>query len=402
VKWIVIAALVSLFVAPDAFAQQIIAEPDATKVHVRIGPLWLNPAITLSNLGFDDNVFNEQATPKKDFTFTITPRTDLWLGIGRTWLRGSIDEDLIWYQTYSSERSANTAYTVSWMMTFSRLSINAAASHSNTRERPTAEIDTRAPRKDNGVSAGASYKIFSKTSLGFTASRRSVAFDDTAQFFNVSLSEALSRTSLVNAVSITHAVTPITSLSVEVAREHVQFGHSPDRDTHSSIVNARVSLDPFAVIKGSATFGFRRFEPVSSEVPGFTGTTASLDLSYAGTGSTRITARVMRDVQYSYDVLQPYYVQTGFSLEVLQQVFGPVDIALRVGANRLAYRDRIGTSLTASNRTDHVQSFGGGVGYHLGTDIRIAGNVDQFRRSSPVTGHAYDGIKTGMSVTYLF
>ena len=43
--------------------------------------------MALSNAGTDTNVFNEATDPKKDFTVTVTPATDLWLRLGPSWLQ---------------------------------------------------------------------------------------------------------------------------------------------------------------------------------------------------------------------------------------------------------------------------------------------------------------------------
>src|SRR5262249_29965032 len=81
-----------LGVARPAWSQPPEGGPDPAKVRVRIGPLWMNPTVSLTNLGIDQNVFNdpESAAPKQDFTFTATPTTDLWLRFGPSWVQGSI------------------------------------------------------------------------------------------------------------------------------------------------------------------------------------------------------------------------------------------------------------------------------------------------------------------------
>ena len=52
-------------------ADFILSDADGRRTlhRVRLGPLWLNPTISLNNLGVDDNVFNDPATkaPKKDW-----------------------------------------------------------------------------------------------------------------------------------------------------------------------------------------------------------------------------------------------------------------------------------------------------------------------------------------------
>ena len=47
--------------------------PDPSTVRIRMGPLWMNPAVSLTNLGVDQNVFNvaPDQGPKKDFTATL-------------------------------------------------------------------------------------------------------------------------------------------------------------------------------------------------------------------------------------------------------------------------------------------------------------------------------------------
>ena len=107
-----------------------------------------------------------------------------------------------------------------------------------------------------------------------------------------------------------------------------------------------------------------------------------------------------RDVQYSYDINQPYYLQTGFSGSVSQQIFGPVDIVVRGGLGRLEYRDRAGAAVAVSNRVDRVESYGGGVGYHLGRDMRIGVNIDHNRRDSALDLRRYQGWLYGVAITY--
>jgi hypothetical protein len=107
-----------------------------------------------------------------------------------------------------------------------------------------------------------------------------------------------------------------------------------------------------------------------------------------------------RDVQYSYDVNQPYYLQTGVGGSISQQLFGPLDVVVAGGYRTLEYRDRAGSVVVAPNRTDRQSTYGGGIGYHLGRDTRIGVNIDRVQRRSPLTQHTYTGLQYGISVTY--
>ena len=145
----------SVFGALFAFAgtcasAQSTAGPETSRARIRIGPVIVVPTLALTNAGVDSNVFNEpdQASPKSDFTVTVTPAADLWLKTGRTWLTGNVKEDLVYYNTYASERSVNSRYKAAWLVPLNRIKMNVGADYLSARERPGFEIAARwsAPR----------------------------------------------------------------------------------------------------------------------------------------------------------------------------------------------------------------------------------------------------------------
>jgi hypothetical protein len=387
---------------PAAAAAQSDGGPDPSKVRVRIGALWMNPSIGITNLGVDDNVFNEaeDRQPKSDFTVTFTPRTDLWLRLGRSWLSGTIDEQLVWYQEYSSERSTNNRFLVGWRMPANVLNINLNASYTKTRERPGYEIDVRAPRREVGLLAAVEGKVMSKSYVGVRVQRQTVDFDDTTVFGNRLLRDELNHVTTSAALTLRQQLTPLTSIELNGTRAEDQFEFSPLRNSTSTSFNGSVTFDPLALIRGSASFGIRDFTPDSPDVPGYTGGTMAVDLAYTLLGTTRFAVRAMRDIQYSYDIAQPYYVQTGFEASLAQQIFGPVDAVVRLNEQRLAYRDRSGLPQQASGRTDKIHSYGVGAGYRLGGDVRLGFNVDNIRRNSDLDARSYKGLKYGAALTY--
>jgi hypothetical protein len=391
-------AFALLLLAPHALAQTD-GGPDPATVRVRIGPLWAKPSISLTDLGIDSNVFNEETDPKKDFTFTLSPRTELWLRAGRTWLRGTLVEDLIWYKEYSAERTGNGSYAANWLVPLNRLTMTVGATHLTTKQRPDFEVDERARRMESTFNGAASFRFLANTSLGVTSERAHTSFAKDVVFRGISLRDELSRTATTTGVSASHRLTPLTTISLEVAREDVEFDFTPARDTNSNRVVAKVAFDPLAALKGSASIGYRDFKPVARDVPGYSGTIAAVDLSYMAFVATKITGKATRDVQFSYDPAQPYFLQNGYSLELMQQLFGAVDVTVRAGTVTVAYRDHAGARVSA-NRPDRTHMYGGGVGYHLGQDLRIGVNVDQQGRTSPTRGHSYDGFRIWTAVSY--
>lgn len=393
-------AILILLYASTAHGQ-IPREPDPSSVRVRIGPLWLNPTLSLTNAGIDTNVFNdaEADQPKRDFTLTVSPQADVWLRMGRTWVMGNIKEDIVWYNKYAGERSANTGYAVNWLVPLTRLSFVVGGNFLHTNERPGFEIDARSDRKERSLNGAFEIRALSRTLFGARGEVRKFEFAENAVFLGTNLHDELSRTLTAASVTIRHELTPLTSVTVDVGRQQERFDFSPLRDTDSTQVNVGLRFDAFALVNGFAQVGFRDYSPLSSDLPRYTGSIASVNLSYVALGATRLGVVIGRDIQHSFDFNQPYYLQTGIAASIGQQIYGPLDVQGRVGNQRLAYRDRAG-SVVVLDRQDKVRSYGAGIGYRLGRDLRLGFNVDQQKRESLIDERRYDGLRYGMAVSY--
>jgi hypothetical protein len=362
----------------------------------------VNPTLAIPNAGIDTNVFNEPdyAEPDRDFTITFTPAADVWMRMGRSWIVANVKEDLVWYDEFDSERSANGNFSASLLMPFNRLTAAVGGNWIDTRERPGFEIDTRASRTERAFNGIVEIRALSKTFFGARAERRSIEFDEGESYQGADLSTELNRMVTSGGITVRNQLTPLTSITFAVGFEQDRFDFTPLRDSDSTRFDVGLNFDRFALIAGSASFGIRDFRPLSSDVPGYTGSTAAVNLSYTALGSTKLTVGVLRDVQYSYDVNQPYYLQTGFTTGIGQQIYGPVDAEFREGFDRLAYADRAGADVAVTDRVDHQRNYGGGVGYRLGRDLRLGFNVDRLRRESELPAHQYSGLRYGFTMTY--
>jgi hypothetical protein len=398
----VLFAALALQFSAGVEAQSIPSEPDSARVRVHLGPLWLNPTLALTNLGIDTNVFNTAAAnvPERDFTYTVTPQSDLYLRMGRTWLMGNVKEDLVWYQKFVDQRSVNGNYTGNWLVPLTRMTFNVGGNFVNTRERPGYEIDTRPRRTEKAVNGAFELRALSKTFIGARGERRKIDYDSAAVFLGSNLQFQLARTLTSEALTLRHRLTPLTNITFDVGKEQERFDFSPIRDSNSTRFNAGVSFDRFAVINGSAQFGYRNFKPLSPDLPVYTGSTALVNLSYSALGATRVGVTAIRDLEDSYDINQPYYLQSGINGSIAQQIYGPLDVQGRIGAQRLAYLTRPGVVVQAPDRIDHIQIYGVGVGYRLGRDLRFGVNVDEQKRQSVLNILQYDGLRYGVAITY--
>ena len=159
-------------------------------------------------------------------------------------------------------------------------------------------------------------------------------------------------------------------------------------------------FDPAALLKGSIFAGYRRFSPKSPDIPAYTGATLTANISYEPWSSSRLTVEGMRDVEYSFEDAQPYYLLNGVTGTLTQRVVGPVDVQGRAGLRSLDYRNRANVPGLPSERRDHVTVFGAGLGYHLGRDVRFAIDTEHHRRTSVIAGRGFSGARHGVTITY--
>jgi hypothetical protein len=394
-------------VSPCVFAQADPNGPDPAKVKVQVGPVMLSPTVTFGNIGIDENVFNDATDPKRDFTATVSPKTDLWMRFLGSWFNGTINEDLVWYQKYASERQANTTYGLTWKLPLSRFTTSVGANHTTTRARQGYEIDERAAVTLNNYFAAVSVGLVTDTSLDFKVSSAKTDYDPTDIFEGVNL-DTLNDTLTTVAVNLSHKLTPLTTLVFGLDHSYDRFALDPLRDADRTDGTATLKFDPVALLKGSFSIGYTSYSPVSMAVPAYNGITLQAGLSYTLFDITQFVIKADRSVQNSYDITEPYYLQTGFNLQISQQLQTHIDVVGRGGTEHLNYRDLtnatllVGATAPVANQTDSVTTYGVGIGYHLGRATRLGLNYDQTRRVSPIPSREYKGVNFGTSLTYDF
>ena len=321
--------------------------------------------------------------------------------MGRTWISGTIDVDWVYYHRYSSERSVNSRYAVEVSRTVNRLALRAGANRLSTRERPGFEIDARSKRVETAFDGEATIRALPRTQVGAKAWRQRVEFDQASVFLDFKLGEELDRTNSGTAFVMRYDLTALTNVSIEIGRDRDRFVTALFRDSDSTRVTGGVTLRPRALISGSASFGYRDFKPLAADVPPYQGATGAVDLTFDRLGgSTRLVLQATRDLQPSFEFSEPYFLETGVTASVQQQVYGSFDVLVSAGVRRLAYRNRINRFFELPNRTDRVRTFGIGTGYRLGANKRLAFTIAHDQRTSVVFGREFNRLRYGMSITY--
>jgi hypothetical protein len=389
----------SVLIPHAAEGRQVSAEDPVATAPIRLGVLGLDPSITLSNFGIDTNVFNSVHTAERDFTFTLSPGTEMWLRTGRGLLTVTGSVGLTYFQEFETERSISSNARAVYAYRFNRFQPFVSASSLNAKDRPGYEIDVRARRYETAFSGGADISVLSKSAARIAFTHLEYTFAGDAVFGGRPLNQEFNRRQSTVDLSWRQRLTALTTWVTRVSSERERFDFESGRNSDSVRVVSGFELGRFALIRGTAFVGYRQLASAGGGViPRFSGITADVSVAYTAPTQTRLAVDVQRDLEYSYDVRTPYYIQTSWTATLTQRVIGRWDLQVTGGRDRLSYQ-----ALDAANeRKDFIGRFGGGIGYTLGDQMRAGFDVASFYRRSNILDREYGAVRAGFSVTYGF
>jgi hypothetical protein len=397
--------------AATVYGQGSASEPP-TSVPVRLGPVALAPTLTLSNLGWDSNVFNQPSNldPPDDVTAVLTPEVQAWVRLGRARLSARGNVAFVYFRDHENEGSVDFDEEARLEMPMARLRPYVAGRWARARQRFSYEIDQRILRHENSQLVGTEIRVGSRTSFDVNARRNRLEFDDQPSFGEPLVTEFYDYTSDGIGLTLRQQLTPLTSFAITGGAHRDRFDMHPERDTDTVRVSAGVELKPFALISGRAYAGWQRVELTAPGSSPFTGVVASVDLAYTLLGATRFAVQAQRDISYSAIQGQHAYLLSGVTLLIDHRLDGRWDVGARVGRHRLSYGvftptgdpDAPPPPLSAADR-EIVTQYGGEIGFRFGPDTRTAINVSHSTRVSTVTtGREYERTQVGLSIDYRF
>lgn len=390
-------AVLCLVVLPFRAGAQTELDPSET-ARFRLGVLRFTPSIRVSNVGFDNNVFNDAEDPKRDTTAAVGPGVDLWLKMGKSRLSGKTSGQYLYFDKYDNQRSWNTNVEGRWDLPLSRIAPFVRGRRNNTKDRPGYEIDSRVRLIQQEGGVGTSVRLSGKTSVVVEGARTRQRFNDKDPFLGDRIAQALDRDSDLESVQFRVQLTPLTTFVVLGEALQDRFRYSPERDAHSIRLSPGFDLRTGALISGKVSLGVRRFDGLAAQMPDYTGFVSNVSVSYVRR-ATKVDFNVSRDLLYSYEVAQPYYAQLDTGLVVTQRVTSRWDIVGRGGRQSLAYQNL--TTAPLPDRIDRLWQAGAGIGFRFAESLRVGLDANYYQRDAADPAlRNYEGLRVGASFSY--
>ncbi len=348
-----------LGIAPSAWAQgavgsgpltSMLTETEPTVGVLGMGPVKVAPGIVVSQLGTDSNVFNEATNPKNDFVVSAIPDVSVFSRLRFIKISAYGGADLNYYKKYTSERSVGYIGRARVDLLLSRLFPFVGYGETKTRERPNSEIDVRADHLTTEESAGLGFQTSETSSIYAAAVRTTTHYEDAVQA-GVELGQSLNHHTDDFNGGLRTALTPLTTLTLRGGYRRDLFVHEPARNADSRYLDGSFSFLPQATINGVATIGFQDFKATDPLVKPYRGVTGSLGISYSFLEIGRLNFTAVRNLEYSFDTAEAYYVTTSVYLTYTQRLRGAVDAQVRGGHSVFDYGNRAGPDLGRTRST---------------------------------------------------
>jgi hypothetical protein len=364
------AALIVMMTGGGAAAQTSLLTPlpeePPTDALYRLGPVMVSPRLTIPEIGHDSNAFNDAVEPKDDFIIKFTPEVDLFTDAGLLRVVVRSGSTFTYFHRYDSERSIaeQVRGRVAARLGRFRPWIGGASVRSDER---TSEIDIRANRSDREISAGVEFDVTPLAALTVAATRQRVRFADATSLRELPLSEALDRTTEMASAGLRLAATPFTSVTLRGYASRDVFAFSPDRNARARGGEVEVSFSPEAVIRGHLALGYRQQNADDESIASYGGLTGRGGVTTMLLWHALLGVNYVRDLQYSFDRREGYYVETGADVAYTQRLGGPFDVQVTVAQRALDYNARV----TEPARSEVLRSYQGGIGYSLDNGSRF-------------------------------
>jgi hypothetical protein len=287
----------------------------------RIGPFRLNGALTLSNAGYDSDVYyqylGEESVP--DWTAAAGMPVQILLPLGKKIVLDLSDTpQYLFYLDTKIERAWNNTFRGQVHFPLDRVYAQVGGGMADVRRRLSLELDINVREKRSGLDGLFLWQTSQATSVAFFFERAKYDYGD-AEYMGELLAERLNReVDLMDMIAYVQSG-PRTRLYLDGQYGNYAFmgGTSEDRDAKSYGIFGGVEFIPGAGgtagrlgLRGGFKLGYMRLDLANPGLTDGSGFTGEADISANLTHRTSVQLSFSRGFQFSIYSGATYYLST--------------------------------------------------------------------------------------------
>ncbi len=371
----------------------------------KLGPFRIQPAVNLSDAGYDSNIYYGYAgDPIVDYSMTVGPEFTAYLPIKKKVIFSVYGSpQYVYYRKTKQERSWNFYLAGRVNIALNRFFITAGGGVSDARQRWNTEIDLRPRRMAWNAETSILWQPTKKTSFFARNAREGFDFEDLA--YEVSnLRDRLSRT------EDRSNITGFYQLSYRV-RGFVDFEYAKFhflrtagfKDSQSMGLFGGFDFSPFGVVRGRVNLGYKIFESLTAGKRLFSGLVGDTAISVRLLRFLNVRGSYKRDVEFSVWYNNTFFTESiyggGLSLYLHRKI--RLDYDYRLGLNRYPEAVAVGGE-AGVKRNDDYRIHSLGLIFRLKENIGLGIVASLWNRDSNLAWEIDERTFVGLNLTYDF
>ncbi len=384
------------FVGPAAAESRL--EPPDTGRYLKWGPLRVRPGLTVTDLGYDDNILFATKEEESDFRATASPQIDgLVLFGSRAFLTFRERFDFTAYRDNRDQNFVNQRGVARLTLPLRKIGFFATGNFERTESRPVDLRLERVQRDLGGFGLGVIVQAGWRTEVAVEWKLRDLQHDD-PNSDEMETAIRLDRVEQGTSVNVDYELRGRTRLTFEFERKELDFdslqvmkGVLSDKDSRSWTVMPGLDLGDQGRLRGLFQFGWANIEANDPQVPDLSEPVGRLELAYRGNSRLTVKLDAERRPGYALGSDDTYYLEGSWGVRGVYFVHRAVGIEAATEWGRVTFPG----SRSGSDRTDQTRQteiglrlrmFENGMGRRVEYSLTVGrnrrdSNVQEFNRT---------------------
>ena len=412
-------------------------EAPRTDNWLRLGSFYVQPAVTIKNIGIDSNVYLTPVNPSRAYTATLgaTGRGAIRFG-SRAFVTLNAMGEYVWFSTPSpapvqpagsgslAELShPNYGAGVKGNLNLRKLRLFAAEDYARYQERPTVEVNERPNIRHHIERGGVGYESSSRSAIDTIVTRETIDYSASSYTYYTSclldgtvyrsgpygIDDYFSRTETTGTLRFSQMITGRTRLILDGSLRSYDFatGLQPNnpcggipvvgagRNAKETRVTTGVEILPGGTLVGSARIGLSDFRPEYIASQKTREPVGAIMLNWRLGSRISLLTAYDRDLYFSFVADNIYFMQDHAALQGVYYFNRLVGVEAGYDRYWLDYPteeivQQGNSPVTLVKRQADVKILGAGVRLRLADKTSVALRVSRRQRSSNIPGSLAD------------
>jgi hypothetical protein len=287
---------------------------------LKFGPFRVLPALRLSSLGFDDNVYYRTAEKKPvgDYTGTASPEIKVYLLAGRSLILSLADNpEYLYYVKEDRLRTFTNSFVPgARLRLFNRFVLSGEYHFQKHTRRAFSEFSRLVTDTVKGTTAGFFYETPRGTSIGFSGTIDRFLYEDIVlPDYEARLSRSLNRKEKTGNFELYYRVFSGSYFFTKVGSTTYEFEHPSSRwrNSRSFQMSSGIRFPFMGRARGMLSLGYKKFMPEAAGRKRFSGLIADTNLDFRF-GRIGLRFGLGRGNHFSYFEDAFYYIENKWNV----------------------------------------------------------------------------------------